>query len=470
MLKGLIINTGDLIKKNLNNKQETNIDLVDETFWQGIPIFCPYQNTLVTDESLVSIVEKGRQIGASFSYAFRASFRAVSNQRDSIVSSYNKAAVKQFIKDAAYWARTFNTIFEIISYQEVVNERDLNIFEIRFLNGRTITGLAGDAVNLRSYSGRDIYIDEAAYRADSLDDILAAGLAAIIHGGTIRVLSTHAGIDSDFNHLIESVKAGNLPYTHHRVSFKQAVKEGLFKRVCAKKKDVWSIEKEEEWVSGIYKMYGNRASEELDAEPSDYSQGGKIFKDFQFIDTSDLTSWQYIEFRYHDLAASDDDDDKNDSLYYSASVKIRYILNTNKMSIVDWTAEKLSPLEGDAQIERLALADGSKSVQLIELEPGSTGEKYVAIMQDRLIKKGIFQVFGYRPSIDKVKRAIPAGNAMCAGDLMIEAGMRDRDQFCKLITKFSNKRQPLVTDLGDCISGIYDYVTNEYNWLLSSNG
>ena len=469
MLKSLILNTGNVVRDNLAKKHETNIDTVDESFWQGMAIFCPYQTKLVSDDVPVSVVEKGRQIGASFSYAYRAAFRAVSNQRDSIVTSYNKAAVKQFIKDATYWAKTFNTIFEIISYQEIVNDRDLNIFEIRFLNGRTITGLAGDAVNLRSYSGRDIYIDEAGYRSSPLSDILAAGLAAIIHGGTIRILSTHAGIDNDFNKLIESVKQGNLPYTHHRVSFRDAVNQGLFRRVCAKKKEVWTQEKQDLWVAEIYSMYGNRASEELDAIPSDYSQGGKIFKDFKFIDTSDLSPHQYIEFRYHDLAASDDEDDKNDSYYFSASVKIRYVISTQKMVIVDWTAEKLSPLDGDAQIERLAISDGSKSVQLIEEEPGSSGSKYVAIMQNRLVKQGIYQVFGYRPMIDKVKRAIPAGNAMCAGDLLIEAGLNKREEFCRLITKFSNKRQPLVTDLGDCISGIYDYITNEYNWLLSAS-
>lgn len=468
MLKSLINNSGNIIKTNLGKRHKTNIDTVDETFWDGIPIFCPYQNRLVTDESPVSVLEKGRQIGASFSYAFRAAFRAVSNERDSIVTSYNKAAVKQFIKDATHWAKSFNTVFEIISYQEIVNERDLNIFEIRFLNGRTITGLAGDAVNLRSYSGRDIYIDEAAYRSSPLSDILAAGLAAIIHGGTIRILSTHAGIDNDFNKLIEEVKAKKLPYTHHKVSFRDAVNDGLYKRVCAKKKEEWSIEKENAWVSEIYKMYGNRASEELDAIPSDYSQGGKIFKDFKFLDTSQLEPHQYIEFRYHDLAASDDEDDKNNSYYYSTSVKIRYVISTQKMVIVDWTAEKLSPLDGDAQIERLALSDGSKAIQLIEEEPGSSGSKYVAIMQNRLLRQGIYQVYGYRPRIDKVKRAIPAGNAMCAGDLLIEAGLRNRDEFCRLITKFSNKKQPLITDLADCISGIYDYITNEFNWLLAN--
>lgn len=466
-LKLLRTSTEEIVKDSISNRHRTNIDTVDESFWQGTPIFCPYQTLLATDDSSVTVVEKGRQIGASYTYAFRAAFRAASNVRDSIVTSYNKAAVKQFIKDACTWSRILNSIFEIISYEEIVNEKDLNIFEIRFLNGRTITGLAGDAVNLRSYSGRDLYVDEACYRAEPLEEILAAGLAAIIHGGTIRLLSTHAGVDSDFNKLIEKIKAGELPYNHIKVSFRSAVAQGLYKRICAKKKEIWTQEKEDIWIAEIYKLYGLRASEELDAEPSDYSQSGKIFNNFQYADMESLKDWEVIKFRYHDLAASDDKEDLNQSACYSASVQMTYVIATNKIVISDWTAEKVAPLEGDAMIERLAIEDGSKSVQIIEEEPGSTGLKYVAIMQERLIKNGIFQVSGYKPQLTKVKRAIPAGNAFQSGELLISQNLQNREQFCNYLQKFSNKKQPLVTDLGDCVSGCYDYIKNEYNWLLS---
>lgn len=457
---------GIINKKRVNDA--TSLLDADYTYFND-PLFCAYQTLIVNDDHPVSIVEKGRQIGYSHVTAFRAVLKAASNIRDTVYMSYNRESAKDFMRDVQRWCRIFNLTFSLYQ-EECIDDNSINIFECSFLNLRKIIAVSGDCTNLRGKPGADVIIDEACYNPNPIEDILAASMATLIHGGSVRIGSTHAGIDSDFNKLIERVKAGELPYKHIKVTFKDAIEQGLYKRICAKSRQIWTQEKQDAWVDGIYKMYGNRASEELDAEPSDYSQGGKIFKDFQFIDTSNLTPWQYIEFRYHDLAASDDDDEKNESIYYSASVKIRYVINTGKMVIVDWTAERLSPLEGDAKIEQLALLDGSKSVQLIELEPGSTGEKYVAIMQDRLVKKGIFQVFGYRPKIDKVKRAIPAGNAMCAGDLLIEAGLKDREKFTKLITKFSNKRQPLVTDLGDCISGIYDYVTNEYNWLLSSAG
>lgn len=461
-LKSLISKCGVTVDDAIKNKHNFNTN-VDINFWKDSTIFCNYQIDLVLDNRPVTIVEKGRQIGASYTYAFRASLKAAENKRDSIVTSYNKASAKQFIKDCCYWAKIFNQCFKLITYQEIVNERDLNIYEVRFLNGRTITGLAGDSVNLRSYSGRDIYIDEACYRSDPLEDILAAGLAAIIHGGTIRVLSTHAGTDSDFNKLILAIKAGGMPYGLINVPFRKAVSEGLFKRICSKKGQEWSQESEDEWVTELYKLYGVRATEELDAIPSDYSIGGKIFYDFKYYDMGDVKPYEIIKFRYHDLAATDDQ--SNLSACYSASVQISYIITRNILVITDWTAELLSPLDGDKQIEDLSIADGNQAIQIIEQEPGSTGIKYVSIMTSRLADMGLFQVYGYQPRMDKIKRAIPAGNAFRSGLLMIDENLKDREEFATTISKFSSKKQPLITDLADCISGCYDFIKSEYNFI-----
>ena len=45
----------DVVTESIRAKQSINIDLVDETFWQGTPIFCPYQTMLVSDDSPVSV-------------------------------------------------------------------------------------------------------------------------------------------------------------------------------------------------------------------------------------------------------------------------------------------------------------------------------------------------------------------------------------------------------------------------------
>lgn len=429
-------------------------------------LFCNYQKKLAFDPSPVLVCEKGRQVGYSYLTAFRAVYKAANNERDTVYMSYNRESAKDFMREVHRWSKIFNLTFSL--YEDIcIDQNAINIFECNFLNLRKIIAVSGNCTNLRGKPGSDVILDEVTYHESSMDDILAASMATLIHGGSVRIGSTHAGIDSDFNKLIERVKSGELPYTHMKVTFKDAVKDGLYKRICARKKEAWTQESEDSWVENIYNLYGLRASEELDAIPSDYSVSGKIFNQFQFFEMGNFNDWEVMHFRYHDLAASEDKDDLNQSACYSASVRMTYIIASNLIVITDWTAEKVSPLEGDAMIEKLALEDGFKANQIIEQEPGSTGLKYVAIMQERLARVGIVNVSGYRPEMTKIKRAIPAGNAIQSGELKIDSNLKEKEQFCNLLRQFSNKPKPLVTDVADCVSGCYDFILSGYNWMMT---
>lgn len=463
MLVGLKLKCRNILAET---KTKSAYDLLDTEYTRfNDPLFCPYQIRIISDKSPVLVIEKGRQIGYSWLMGFRAVLRAASDKKDTVYMSYNRESAKDFMRDVHKWCRIFNLGFSIYE-DECIDENSIHIFECNFLNLRKIIAISGDCTNLRGKPGADVIIDEAAYNQNPINDLIAASMATLIHGGTVTIGGTHAGIDNDFNHLLEKIKAGELPYKHMKITFKDAVSQGLFKRICAKKKEQWSQEKEKEWIDGIYKMYGIRGAEELDAIPSDYSQSGQIFNNFKFIDINSFAHLESIKFRYHDLAASEDKQDLNASACYSASVQITLIPSINKMVISDWSAEKVSPLEGDAMIEHIALADGSASIQIIEQEPGSTGLKYVAIMQERLISKGLFQVYGYPPRMGKIKRAIPVANAIQSEELMIDENLINRSQFCNYLQKFSAKKQPLTTDLVDCISGCFDYIKSEYNWVF----
>lgn len=453
----------------ISQKDKRFQNLLDCEFtYYDEPLFCPYQKELVTDESKVAVIEKGRQIGFSYTMAFRAVLKAVSNERDTVYMSYNRESAKDFMREVQRWSRIFNLSYTLYNEQCVDNNR-ISIFEINFLNLRKILAVSGDCTNLRGKPGADIIIDEVCYNQASMDELLAAAMATLIHGGTVRLGSTHAGEDSDFNQLIKKIRLGEVPYQLFRITFKDAINQGLYKKICNKNKEEWTEEKQSTWVKSIYDMYGIRADEELNAIPSNYSEEGKIFNNFRFLNVAELNlkDWDYIDFRYHDLAATKEKNDIKDSNYYSASIKLRYIYRLNKMVIHDWTADRLSPLEGDAKIEELAILDGAKSVQIIEQEPGSSGIKYVLIMQERLIGHGIFQCFPYAPKIDKVKRAIPAGNAIQSGEIMIDENIKDKDLLCNYLRRFSSVKQPLVTDLGDCLSGSYDFIKSEYNFMLT---
>jgi hypothetical protein len=447
--------------QQIQSKQytETLIPEVDINFWANKSVFCRYQREWITDESPIAVIEKSRQIGCSYAFAFRAVYKAVANLKDTVVNSYNKDAVKNFLKDCAIWSRIFNEVFQLISYQEIINNQNINIFEIRFLNGRTITGLPGKAVSFRSHAGKDAVLDEVAYQETSIEDLLAASSAQLIHGGTVRLISTHAGVDSDFNLLCNRIKKGELPYKLHTTTFKDALRQGLYKRICAKNGEEWSKEKQKAWRKEIYDFYGIRAEEELNCVPGDYSNEGRLFNKFLKISTTEIDKepWNYPYARYHDLATS-----LEDTAFYSASIKVAYNFESRTIIIVDWFAAHLSPLEGDAQIIASAQADGVDCAQVIEEENQSSGRKYVEIMRSRLAQMGHYNVHNYHPTLSKLQRLIPVANAAQSGRVMIAEELHNREEFERTLRRVSMKKVPLVSDLGDCLSGLFDFLMNGF--------
>jgi phage FluMu gp28-like protein len=112
-----------------------------------------------------------------------------------------------------------------------------------------------------------VVIDEAAFH-DKLGELLKAALALLIWGGKVRVISTHNGERNPFNELINDIRAGKRAGSVQRITFKEAVGQGLYRRVCLRLGKDWSAEGEREWMQGVYAFYGDAANEELDVVPS----------------------------------------------------------------------------------------------------------------------------------------------------------------------------------------------------------
>ncbi len=90
----------------------------------------------------------------------------------------------------------------------------------------------------------------------------------MIWGGEVHVVSTHDGVDNPFNSLCMDIRAGKKPYSLHKVTFTDAVEEGLYERVCLRTGKDCTEEGKAAWVAGIYNQYGTAAEEELDCVPS----------------------------------------------------------------------------------------------------------------------------------------------------------------------------------------------------------
>lgn len=95
-----------------------------------------------------------------------------------------------------------------------------------------------------------VLIDEAAFH-DDLAEVLKAAFALLIWGGKVLILSTHDGEDNPFNELINDIRAGKKPYKLLRCTFDDALKDGLYQRICKKTGKEWSADAERKWRQDI---------------------------------------------------------------------------------------------------------------------------------------------------------------------------------------------------------------------------
>lgn len=168
------------------------------------------------------------------------------------------------------WARAFHYAASIIG-EGVYDDgegRFIKTFEIGFPGtGRRIVALSSRPTNLRGKQGV-VVIDEAAFHGD-LKAMLKAALAMLLWGSKVRIISTHDGVENAFNELLMEVRAGKRGgATVHRIPFREAVAQGLYKRVCLRRGIAWSQAAEDQWVEEAYAFYGDAADEELDCIPS----------------------------------------------------------------------------------------------------------------------------------------------------------------------------------------------------------
>lgn len=245
------------------------------------PVFLTYQKQLMQSvyDNPVTVVEKSRRTGYSWAMGGIASLIASAERsaggQDVLYLGYNLEMAREFIDYVADFSKQIlkvatnvqNTVFE----DDTRPEKSIKAFRIEFASGFKVLALPSVPRSLRGMQGL-VVIDEAAFH-DDLPEVMKAAFALLIWGGKVVIISTHDGAENPFNTLCEDIKKGNLPYKLLHCSFDEAVRDGLFKRICFTKGDEWTAEKEIAWVDGIRAFYGDSAAEELDCVPSRGSGG-----------------------------------------------------------------------------------------------------------------------------------------------------------------------------------------------------
>lgn len=232
-----------------------------------------------TSQYSVTVADKGRRTGATWGIGSDAVLTSGASRQsggmDTLYIGYNLDMAREFIDNCAMWAKAFMPLcsevdeFLFQDQQEGKEDRHIKAFRITFASGFEIVALSSRPRSLRGKQGY-IILDEFAFH-DEPDALLKAAMALLIWGGKVLVISTHNGADNAFNVLIEDIRKGDYGEDANvvRCTFDDAVRDGLYERICLIKGKEWTAEGEAKWRQNIRNLYRSGAAEELDCIPAD---------------------------------------------------------------------------------------------------------------------------------------------------------------------------------------------------------
>lgn len=252
--------------------------LAGEDHGEATEVLLRYQRKLLqtTAGNAITICEKSRRTGMTWAAAsiavLTSSATKAAGGMDALYMGYNLDMAREFIDTCAMWCEAIKGAIEGFGIEPFLFDDDgqaIQAFRIRFASGYEIVALSAKARSLRGRQGL-LILDEAAFH-EQLQQVVDAAVPFLMWGGKILIISTHFGSDNAFNRLIEDARAGRKPYAVLRVTLDDALRDGLFQRICRKNGDAWSPEAEAAWRRKLIEAAGEAADEEFFCIPS---QGG----------------------------------------------------------------------------------------------------------------------------------------------------------------------------------------------------
>ncbi len=192
-------------------------------------IFLPFQAKWVRDDSRIKLMQKSRQIGISWSTAYKADERTATAgaKWDQWVSSRDEMQARLFIEDCKQWARVLETAAQDLGVQVIDPEKKISAHVLQFANGRRIHSMSSNPDAQAGKRGGRI-LDEFALHPDPRK-LWTIAYPGITWGGSMEVISTHRGSHNFFNELIREVNEKGNPkgISLHTVTLQDALDQGF---------------------------------------------------------------------------------------------------------------------------------------------------------------------------------------------------------------------------------------------------
>jgi phage FluMu gp28-like protein len=198
--------------------------------------FLPYQVRWITDPHHLKICEKGRQIGLSYADSYDSVRKAaVKNGKDVWVMSRDEVQAKQYILYCKRWANVLKYAAEDLGEQvfTMENGKPVKIQVLNFASGANVYALSSNPDAIVGKTGH-VKLDEYAIHK-SQRELFAVAKPVIQWGGTLSIISTHRGVQTQFNQLIADIKErGNkMGWSLHTIPIQRAVEDGLVEKINA---------------------------------------------------------------------------------------------------------------------------------------------------------------------------------------------------------------------------------------------
>ena len=195
-------------------------------------IFLPYQSAWITDDSRLKLMEKGRQIGLSWSSAYACVERTAAQgaRHDQWVSSRDDLQARLFIEDCKMWAGIMNMAARDLGEVVLDPKNKITAYVLEFASGRRIHSMSSNPDAQAGKRGGRI-LDEFALHPDPRK-LWSIAYPGITWGGAMELISTHRGSRNFFAQLIREAREGGNPknISLHRVTLQDALDQGfLFK-------------------------------------------------------------------------------------------------------------------------------------------------------------------------------------------------------------------------------------------------
>lgn len=226
----------------------------------------PYQIDVIRDEHIAQLVEKGRQEGLSWALAYKSyKWSGREGRYPTFFATKTRILAKQFIQDCSAWAKLDRLIKssvdatyedEIKVYNDKTEEEEVvNTYNIRFPNKMEVTALSSNADAMRGWRGYKIADEFAIHKQQP--EMLDAILPSRMWRFPFAFVSTHKGINSEFNKLIKKYKQGLLGADWNLITIpiQRAVTDGLLEKIYKRK---FTTQEKLDWLANLEREEGQR--------------------------------------------------------------------------------------------------------------------------------------------------------------------------------------------------------------------